>query len=373
MTVTGFAPSADGDMPGFLNLLELEERAREALDVPTYAFLAGGAGEEHTLRRNREAFSRWSLLPRVLVDVSGVSTRAEVLGRTVSLPVLLSPMGMQQLVHTAGECEMARAAAEAETIMCLSAVSSRSPADVAGCGGPLWQQLYPFRDQGLTQDIAAQAEQAGCEALVLTVDGPVIARRERAIRAGFSLPRHIRVPASGPALGVRGGVGPDELVVDRTLTWAALDRIAAGTSLPLVLKGILSPRDAALACEHGVAAVIVSNHGGRQLDGAPASLDVLAAVVEAVAGRAEVLLDGGVRRGTDVLTALALGARAVLIGRPAYWGLALDGARGVRHVIELLRAELEQALALLGCSRPADVDRSHLLPADNDMPTGGQR
>ncbi|UGS35294.1 alpha-hydroxy acid oxidase [Capillimicrobium parvum] len=340
----------------FLNLHDVEACARDVLDPATFAFLAGGAGDEVTLRRNRAAFERCRLVPRVLVDVGAATTATTVLGRPAAMPVVVAPMGIQRAVHPEGECATARAAAAGGTTLCLSNISTCAPADVAAAGGPWWQQLYSWRDHGLTRGVVEQAEACGAEAIVLTVDSGVVPRRERALRAGFAFPDTLEVP-------VCGGRTPADLhvQVDVTLSWSTFERIAGLTRLPLVLKGILSPADAALACEHGVAGIVVSNHGGRQLDGTPAPLEVLAAVVEAVAGRAEVLLDSGVRRGTDVLAALALGARAVMVGRPVIYALAAAGEAGVARVLELLRAEIEQGLTLLGCTSPDDVGQEHVL------------
>lgn len=347
-----------------LDLHDAELQAEQSLDPGTFAFIAAGAGDELTRRRNRAAFTRWCLLPQALKDVCTVRTGTEVLGRPISMPVLVAPMGLQRIAHHEGECAMARGVASAGTIMCVSTVSTRSPAEIASTGVPRWFQLYAFADRAITEDLIAQARESGYEALIVTVDGAAIGRRERALRAGFSFGPEITIPSCGRALGLPAGADPVALggMLDRSLTWDGLERLAAGAGLPLVVKGILSSADAALACEHGAAAVVVSNHGGRQLDGTPATLDMLPAVVEAVAGRAEVLIDGGVRRGTDVLIALALGAGAVLIGRPAYWGLAVDGAEGVHAVLQLLQAEIEQALTLLGCAGPQEVSRAHLAP-----------
>jgi 4-hydroxymandelate oxidase len=339
----------DGSPPPPLNLAELEGRAEVVLDRPTFEFVAAGAGDEVTLGRNRAAFRRWAMVPRALRDVSAVEIGTEVLGTPISMPVMVPPMGLQRIVDPEGECEMARGVAGAGTIMCVSTVSTRSPAEIAATDVDRWFQLYCFRDRAITEDLVAQAVDGDYRALVLTVDGAIIGRRERAIRADFAFAPDIRIPSCGPALGLPEGADPVALggMLDRAVTWETVEWLAE-SGLPVVIKGVLSAADAALACAHGAAAVIVSNHGGRQLDAAPATLDVLPAVVEAVAGRAEVLLDGGVRRGTDVLAALALGARAVLVGRPIYWALATGGAAGVTKALELLRAEILDAMTLLG-------------------------
>ena len=281
-----------------------------------------------------------------------------MLGTEVSVPVLVAPVGFQTLLHPDGELATARAAMRIGTVMCVSTVSEAAPAEVAAAapGARLWFQLYCLRDRPLTAALVDQARAAGFEAIVVTVDGPVIGRRERAVRAGFRLPETFRVRATALPGRPRALTAADLAeLVDPSLTWREIDRLSSGAGLPLVLKGILTAEDASLACEHGAAAVVVSNHGGRQLDAAPASLDALPEVVAAVDGRIPVLLDGGVRRGADVLVALALGAQAVLVGRPAMWGLADGGEAGVERVLGLLRDELDHALALCGCTAPADA------------------
>jgi isopentenyl diphosphate isomerase/L-lactate dehydrogenase-like FMN-dependent dehydrogenase len=302
----------------------------------------------------------------MLVDVSSVTTRTEVLGRPVAMPVLVAPTAYQRLAHPEGELAMARGAAAAGTIHCQSSLSSVRPAELAAAvpEADRWFQLYWSHDREFTRDLVAEAAESGCTALVLTVDVPLAGRRERDVRTAFQLPLDLPMPNVSPLVGrpLDPGValGP---IHDVALTWRDLEWLAGVSPLPLVIKGVLTREDALLACEHGAAAVSVSNHGGRQLDGVPATLDALPEVVEAVAGRAEVLMDGGIRRGTDVLTALALGARAVLAGRACYWALAVNGAEGVQHVLELLRAELELGLTLLGCPSPADVRREHVAAA----------
>ena len=341
-------------------LAEIESLAAGRLDPGACAFLAGGAGEGRAVAANLAAFARRTLRPRVLVDVSGTTTATAVLGRDVALPVLVAPVGLQGLLHEEGERATARAAARCGTVMCVSTISQATPTEVAAAapGARLWFQLYCTRDRGLNSEIVGQAVAAGYEALVVTVDGPVLGRRDDTTRAGFRYPDGYRVGVT--ARHGRPGLTPAELaaLVDPSLTWADLEGLSGG--LPLVVKGVLTGEDAQLACEHGAAAVVVSNHGGRQLDAAPASLDCLAEVVEAVAGRAEVLLDGGVRRGSDVAIALALGASAVLVGRPVMWGLAASGEQGATEVLELFRAELENTLALCGCRSPRELSPAHV-------------
>jgi isopentenyl diphosphate isomerase/L-lactate dehydrogenase-like FMN-dependent dehydrogenase len=340
-----------------LNVWDYERLAADKLDEGTYAYFAGGANDECTLRDNVEAFRRWQLRPRVLVDVAGPSTATTVLGHEVAMPVLVAPTAFQRTAHPDGEAGMARAAAGAGTIMCLSSFSTTPPADVAAAGATCWYQLYVPRDSGLAREIVAQARELGFRALVLTVDAPVLGRRERDRRTGFTVPLEITIPAIG--YGEVTPHGAFELI-SASVTWRDIEQFTSIAELPVVVKGVLTAEDALLACEHGAAALVVSNHGGRQLDGVAATLDALPKVVDAVAGRIEVLLDGGIRRGTDVVKALALGARAVLAGRAPLWGLAVDGEAGAARVLELLRAETELALQLVGCRTPAEVTRAHV-------------
>jgi 4-hydroxymandelate oxidase len=348
-----------------INVDDFEAVARERLDPAVYDYIAGGAGDEHTLRENRAAFERWELRPRVLVDISGVSTATTVLGTGVALPVLVAPTAFQRLAHPEGELATLRAAAAAGTIMSLSTLSSVTPAELAAAApeAPKWFQLYWSRDRDFTQELVETAADSGFTALVLTVDLPVAGRRERDVRAAFKLPDDLLLPNIPQEL--RGDDFHTALhaVVDDTLTWRDLEWLRSICSLPLVVKGILTSEDALLAAEHGAAAVVVSNHGGRQLDGVPPTLDVLPEVVEAVGERVEVLLDGGIRRGVDVLKALALGARATLSARSVLWGLAAGGEEGATRVLELLQREVELGLKLLGCPSPADVTPGHVRRA----------
>ncbi|MFL5923431.1 MAG: alpha-hydroxy acid oxidase [Gaiellaceae bacterium] len=349
----------------FVNVDDFEAAARERLGPGAYGYIAGGAGDEHTLRENRAAFARWELRPRVLVDISAVTTATTVLGTEVALPVLVAPTAFQRLADPEGEAATARAAASAGTIMTLSTLSSVTPAELAAAApeAPRWFQLYWSRDHGFTEELVRAAVEARFSALVLTVDLPVAGRRERDLRAAFALPDDLPLPNLPQAL--RGADFHTALhaVVDDTLTWRDLEWLRSICALPLVVKGILTAEDALLAAEHGAAAVIVSNHGGRQLDGVPPTLDVLPEVAEAVGERVEVMVDGGIRRGIDVLKALALGARATLSGRSVLWGLAAGGEEGAARVLELLRCELELGLKLLGCRSPANVTSSHVRRA----------
>jgi isopentenyl diphosphate isomerase/L-lactate dehydrogenase-like FMN-dependent dehydrogenase len=335
---------------GPVNVWDYERLAEEKLDANAHAYFAGGAGDEVTLRDNLAAFERRKLRPRVLIDVRSVSTATTVLGTEISMPIVVAPLALQRMAHPEGELATARAAAAAGTIMCLSSAATSSPAEVAGAapGGRRWFQVYVWQARTLTEAAIEEAVESGYSALVLTVDVPYIGRRERDVRVDFKIPEHLTVQGDLFANNFDAGV-----------SWSDLEWLA-GYGLPVLVKGILTAEDAKLACEHGAAAVVVSNHGGRQLDGVSASLDALEEVVDAVGGRAEVLLDGGVRRGTDALKALALGARAVLIGRAMLWGLAAAGEEGVTDVLRLLRDEVELGLALLGCASPAGVSRAHV-------------
>jgi 4-hydroxymandelate oxidase len=354
-----------------LNLHEYETAARALLAPMAFDFVAGGSGDEVTLRGNRAAFDRWRLLPRVLRGLRDVSTATSVLGQTITLPVLIAPSSLHRLCHDEGERATARAAKAAGTIYTLSTPSSIAIEEVAPVAGPWWFQLYVFRDRELTRDLVARAASAGASALVVTVDMPALGRRDADERNRFTLPPGVTMPniqLPAPRLSAETGARAEWITavpaVESALTWDDLDWLAARSSLPVIPKGILHPDDAVRGVDHGARAVIVSNHGGRQLDSAVASLDALPAVVEAVGGRAEVLVDGGVRRGTDILKALALGARAVLIGRPIHWGLAVGGETGVRQVLELLRAELALDLMLCGLASPDAADRSLLVPSE---------
>jgi isopentenyl diphosphate isomerase/L-lactate dehydrogenase-like FMN-dependent dehydrogenase len=348
-----------------LNVADYERLAEERLDAGAYGYFAGGAGDEWTLRENVAAFNRWVLRPRMLVDVGTVTTASTVLEREVSFPVLVAPTALQRLAHPEGEAATARAAVDLGTIFCLSTISSFSPAELtaAAPNGRRWFQLYWSRDREFTRNLVQTVAESGYEAVVLTVDLPAGGRRERDLRAAFEVPEDLPLPnLAEPLRGeLQEAIG---WIVDPTITWRDLEWLASLTDLPLLVKGILTAEDTELACEHGAAGIVVSNHGGRQLDGVSGTLDALPEVVEAAAGRAEILLDGGVRRGTDVVKALALGARAVLVGRAALWGLAVDGEAGVRRVLELLREEVALALTLLGCPSPDAVSRAHVRRAD---------
>jgi isopentenyl diphosphate isomerase/L-lactate dehydrogenase-like FMN-dependent dehydrogenase len=348
------------------NVADYERLAEEALDPAVFGYVAGGSNDEWTLRENVAAFGRWILRPRVLVDLTTTTSATTVVGTDVSMPVLVAPTAFQRLVHAEGEAATARGAAAAGTVFCQSTLSSLRPAELRAAAPEcrLWFQLYWSADREFVRDLLAEVAESGYAALVLTVDIPHAGRRERDVRTAFAIPPELPLPNFSPNLArpVDSHTGLGE-IVDRTLTWRDLEWLRGACSLPLVVKGVLTREDAELACDHGAAAVVVSNHGGRQLDGVAASLDALPEVVDAVGDRAEVLLDGGVRRGSDVLKTLALGARATLVGRAPLYGLGAGGEDGVRRVLELLRDEVTLGLALLGCADPGAVARAHVAPA----------
>jgi len=354
------------DVEQLLTLDDAERLAEQVVTPEAWSYIVGGAGDERTLRWNREAFSRFRLRPRVLVDVSSVTTETTVLGTTVSLPALVAPMAMQQIAHEEGELAMARGAAAAQTLMCLSTVATATPAEVAAAApnAPRWLQIYVFQDRAVSDDVIAQALENGFSALVLTADLPVYGIRHRETRTGFEPPEE-DMPAI-VAARARGGDDQEHhslALLESGLEWDYVTELRERWKVPVIVKGLVTAEDAILACDHGASGVVVSNHGGRQLDGAIASLEALPEVVDAVGDRAEIFVDGGVRRGSDVVMALALGARAVLVGRPAMYGLAWRGAEGVAQVLEILREETENALALLGCRSPGEVTAAHIKPA----------
>ncbi|MBM2619547.1 alpha-hydroxy-acid oxidizing protein [Actinoplanes sp. LDG1-06] len=329
----------------------LAERARAALDPVHWDFFAGGAGEERTLRANEEAFSRRRIVPRVLRGVGDRDLSTELFGTRLSMPVLVAPTAFHRLAHPAGEVGTAGAVAASDTVMVVSMAATQPVEDITATGAAVWFQLYPQPDDEFQRHVVKRAEAAGCRALVVTVDSPVFGRRERDRRNGFD-----DLPDGYTCENMRDGEGRvREIGFDPTLGWEHVHRLRASTGLPIVLKGVLHPADARLAVEHGVDGLIVSNHGGRQLDGAIATVDALPAIVRAVDGRIPVLVDGGVRRGADIAVALALGATAVLIGRPIIWGLAAGGPSGVRDVLEAFRDELDHVLTLAGAARPSDL------------------
>ncbi len=353
-----------------LTLFDLEELARKKLPHTAYDYYASGAWDEVTLRENRAAFERIRVHYRVLVDVSKRNLSTTLLGQNVSLPILIAPTAFHRLAHPDGELATIRAAGKAGTIMVLSSLSTTAVEEVAAAAsGPIWFQLYINKDRKFTRDLVARVEAAGCRALMLTVDTPEWGKRERDVRNAFHLPPGVSavnlVPSNecGEVISHRGaGMGQAfTWMLDNSLTWKDVDWLCSIARVPVILKGLCRGEDAERAIEHGAAAVVVSNHGGRQMDTAPPTIEVLPAVVEAVAGRVPVLLDGGVRRGLDVLKALALGASAVQIGRPVLWGLAARGQEGVELALNILRQELDLAMALAGSPEISCVTRDLII------------
>jgi 4-hydroxymandelate oxidase len=353
------------DLDALVRYEDFAEAARARLPRDVYDYYASGALSEWTLHENEAAFSRWRFRRRVLVDVSAVDPRTSVLGTEVAFPVLVAPTAFHQLADPDGELATARATSAAGSLMVISTLATIPLEEVAATGVPRWFQLYIHKDRGLTHRLVERAEAAGCTAIVPTLDTPRIGIRYADQRNRFRLP-------DGLTMGNLDGALPDVEAsglrafseqFDDSITWDDLAELCRSTSLPVVAKGILSGSDAARAVEVGCAAVIVSNHGGRQLDGDPATLTVLPEVVDAVAGRAEVLLDGGVRRGTDVVKALALGARAVLVGRPVLWALAAAGEPGVARMLDLLRGEVVDTLRQLGVPSVATLGPDAVTPA----------
>jgi 4-hydroxymandelate oxidase len=347
-------PLRDAPIPDVaVSLADFEPLARERIARMAYEYVSGGAGDEVTLRWNQEAFERIRLRPRVLVDVSRLDTRVSLFGRELPFPILLAPTAYHRLVHPEGERATAQGAAAAGATFVLSTFATTAVEEVARLGAPLWFQLYVQPDRGFTRELVQRAEAAGCQALCVTVDTPIAGARNREVRAGFELPPGMALPhlAGLAQPDPRYGHRPAHReifssVLDSTLTWKDVEWLLSFARVPVLLKGVLDPDDAGRAVALGVAGLIVSNHGARNLDTAPATIDALPAV--------------GVRRGTDVLKAVALGAAAVLIGRPYLYGLGVAGAAGVQRVVEILRSELEMALALTGRRALAEVDRSLL-------------
>ena len=343
-----------------VNLDEFEAIAREKLPHASYEYFAGGAGDEVSLRENRLAFERIALIPRVLRGGRERSSATSVLGVPVNFPALVAPIAYQQVADPEGELATARAVAAAGTAMCLSSLSTKSLEDVAEASGParpLFFQLYAYRDRGLTDEIVLRAQANGFKALVVTVDVAVHGRREREYRNEFVLPDDCELPCVPVPADHDGPLSPHEVtgLMQSDLNWDDIERFIALSDLPVVIKGVLSAKDASIAAGLGVAGLVVSNHGGRQLDTAVAPIDVVAEIADAVGDQLEVLLDGGVRRGSDVVKAIALGARAVLIARPIVWALTADGQRGVELALSLLEAEINDTLALCGCATLSEV------------------
>lgn len=350
------------DLARIVALREFEAIARRHMAPDAFDYIAGGAGDELTLAENEAAWRRYRLRPRVLVDVGAVDPSTTLLGTPAAFPVAIAPMAAHGLAHPDAEAATARAAAAARVPFAVSTMSSCSIEEVAAAApdGARWFQLYTQADPGRSRALVERAAAVGVEALLVTVDLPRLGYRDRDRRHGFDLPALgnfiDEVPSHRP-----GGDGLGRLeTVGHTLTWADLAAIRSWTSKPLVLKGILTPEDARIALDHGVDGIVVSNHGARQLDRVGAGIDALPAIADAVAGRLELLVDGGVRRGEDILIALAEGATGVLIGKPMLWALAAGGEAGVGRGLAILREEVEIAMALLGVRTPGEVRPDHV-------------
>jgi len=354
-----------------LTIEDYERAARSRLSRMAYDYYRSGADEGRTLRANRGGFRRLEIHYRVLVGVAERDLRTTLLGTPVPFPILVAPTAYHRLAHPDGELASSQGTAEVGTIFTLSTLATTSLEEVAAASsGPKWFQLYVHKDRGFTRSLVERAEAAGYRALMLTVDTPILGRRLADVRNGFALPEGLTMANLVDAAAVVNAADRGSALAgyvasrhDPSLSWRDVEWLRGLTRLPLLLKGIIRPDDAARGVEHGASAIVVSNHGARQLDGAPATIDVLPRVVDAVAGRCPVLMDGGVRWGTDVLKAIGLGAAAVLIGRPLLWGLAAGGREGVVRVLQILRDELSTAMALAGCKTLRDIDGDLVRPA----------
>ncbi len=353
--------------PQRVTLAEFEPLAQRRISRMAFEYIAGGGADEITLRRNRAAFDDLRLKPRVLKDVSRLDTRLHLLGHQLDFPVLLAPAAYHKLVHPRGELATAEGASAARALMVLSSFATTAVEDVARAArSPWWFQLYSMPDRAFTKDLIQRAEAAAATAVVITVDTPVLPTRDRETRSSFALPPGMAIENLRPLLernkrldtshrGKGGGIYSD--VLNPQFTWETVAWVRSFAKVPVLLKGLVAPEDARIAAEHEVDGIIVSNHGGRNLDTSPATIEALPRINEAVLGRLPILMDGGVRRGTDVVKALALGAQAVLIGRPYLWALGVDGAAGIQRVCEILRTELEAAMALCGVTSLDAIDR----------------
>jgi L-lactate dehydrogenase (cytochrome)/(S)-mandelate dehydrogenase len=370
----------------------MRELARRALPRPVFDFADGGADDERTLHRNEEAFRDIGLLPRPLQGAATRDLSVNLFGHTLAMPVLIGPTGLSGLFWPGGECAAARAAAAAGTAFCLSHGSVCALEAVPASGSPRWMQVFIYRDRGFTDELAQRAREAGYDALVLTIDNQLLGNRERDQRNGFRIPPRFRpadlvgmamrlpwlvrmrheIPAITFGNYVRNGEASDigslaarmASLLDPAMSWPDIAWLRRRWQGPLLLKGVLHPDEARSAVEHGIDGVIVSNHGGRQLDGVPAAIEALPAVISAVDGRIPVLMDGGVRRGSDVVKAVAIGARACLIARPQLWGLAVAGEAGVSHVLEIFRREIDRVMGLMGAASLADLGPDCLFRAE---------
>ncbi|NP_001334906.1 glycolate oxidase [Solanum lycopersicum] len=351
------------------NVMEFEAIAKQKLPKMVYDYYASGAEDQWTLAENRNAFSRILFRPRILIDVSKIDLSTSVLGFNISMPIMIAPTAMQKMAHPDGEYAIARAASAAETIMTLSSWGTSSVEEVNSTGpGTRFFQLYVYKDRNVTIQLVRRAERAGFKAIALTVDTPRLGRREADIKNRFNLPPHLSLKNfEGLDIGKLNKAEDSGLAsyvagqVDRSLSWKDVQWLQSITSLPILVKGVLTAEDAKIAVQSGAAGIIVSNHGARQLDYVPATIMALEEVVKAVQGRIPVFLDGGVRRGTDVFKALALGASGVFIGRPIIWSLAADGEAGVKKALQMIRDEFELTMALSGCRSLKEITRNHVM------------
>ncbi len=346
-----------------INLFEFETAARERLPKEEYDYIAGGATDELSVERNRRAYESWALRPRVLRDVSALDLSTTVLGAKVSLPVLIAPCGGHQKAHPEGEFATYRAAAACGTVFAVSANASADFGELArAASGRLWLQLYPFRDREMTKDWLKRAKDLGYEAVCVTLDSQWPPKRERNLRNNYQNLRGVNFPKTrGDHARARGGAHPGG--GDPAATWKDLAWIKSATDLPVVAKGIMTGEDVELCAEAGADAMIVSNHGGRHLDNTLATIEVLSEAVAAARGKIEIYLDGGIRRGADIVKAIALGAKAVFIGRPLFWGLAVGGEQGVVRVLDILREEIEITMAKCGRPTVASIDSAVVVKA----------
>jgi len=357
--------------PEFACLTDFEPTAKQKMSAMAWEYINGAAADELTVKWNREAYQKLRLKPHVLVDVSKLDTRVTLFGKQHAFPILLAPTAYHKLAHPEGELATARGAGAAGATMVISSFATTTIEDIAAVArGPLWFQLYVQHDHGFTRELVQRAEAAGCQALCVTVDSAVGGPRNREDRINFDLPPGMEeanlrgLKVDGVKLGDSDRRPPEKSIYsatsDPSLTWKDIEWIHSYSKIPVLIKGVLNPDDADRGVKAGVSGIVVSNHGGRDLDTAPATADALPRVAEKIAGRVPVLVDGGIRRGTDVLKALALGANAVLIGRPYLYGLSVAGDAGVAKVVNILRAELEMAMALTGRPTVASIDRSVL-------------
>ena len=359
-----------------VNIFEYEQLAKDSLEKEDYDFIAGGATDEITIRRTRAVFDSIMIRPRMLVDVSHRDLSTTVLNQKISLPVILDPAGNHSAAHPDAEIATAKAASAANTLMILSSHASRTLEDVASAStGPLWFQQYFFEDRGLTTEMAARAEEAGYSAICITLDAKISPKRERNIRNNYigpSSPNYAHLDLGTHSWKFTADA-PESPMDIRSVSadWSELEWFCSSTELPVIVKGVMRGTDARLAADNGSQAVIVSNHGGRYLDTTPATIEVLPEVVNAVDGRAEVYLDGGIRRGTDIYKAIALGAKSVLIGRPLFWGLAVNGESGLLSILEILRDELDATMGMCGAVNMDDIhsdDTSLMSPLLSSFP-----